>query len=213
MQVGWHEQWPFPGGRPSWRPRLRGPGKAFTRSLGTERGGRAARGTAWLRVTRDSPGTTAQEETLSPSSLIPRPMAGLASCLLNVEPVCKCRQFGSPAGNRLLTISLHFHPSQSQGGGRPVLSSLGTQRAGRAASWGGPDVVSGSLDAAGLLPPPSSHGVLPPLGPIGEAASEAKATASHQDVSGLGADRRPPRAVSLVSKMTVTIPACARLGL
>lgn len=113
-------------------PGSKAPGRPFTRGLGTEHGGRAARGTAWLRVTRGSPGTTAQEETLSPSRLIPRPMAGPASCLLNVEPICKCCQFGSPAGNRLLTISLHFRPSQSQGGGRrPVLGSLGTHRAGR----------------------------------------------------------------------------------
>ena len=93
-----------------------------------EHGGRAARGTAWLRVTQGGPGTSAQEEMRSPSGLIPRPVAGPESCLRNVEPVCKCYRFGSPTGTWLLTINLHFHPSQPQrrGGRRRVLSSLGT---------------------------------------------------------------------------------------
>ena len=142
-----------------------------------EHGGRAARGTAWLRVTQGGLGTSAQEETRSPSGLIPRPVAGPASCLLNVEPVCKCYQFGSPSGTWLLTINLHFHPSQPQGRGgrRRVLSSLGTHRAGRGAAWGGWGVVSESLDATGLLPDSSPRGVLSPLGSSGEAASEAEA--------------------------------------
>ena len=72
---------------------------------------------------------------------------------------------------------------------------------------------AGHWTPQGFSLPSSPHGVLSPLGPIGEAASEAKATASHQDVSGLGVDRCPPRIVSLVPKMIVTIPARACVGL
>ena len=72
-----------PGGEAVGSSPLSGPNQAspgltwvvlHPRGLGMEHGGRAARGTAWLRVTQGGPGTSAQEETRSPSGLIPRPV-------------------------------------------------------------------------------------------------------------------------------------------